>query len=464
MSLLQMRPFLFWWAVCGFLPATCTVLPPGRGPLPPAVAYLAETRPQGDFALPAVPGTRDTADVWEELLRRATRSVDLTAMYWNLRRYPEDAAAGSANGHRVYEALAAAAARGVRVRCLQAAPGAVGSDEELRQLQRRYPGTVAYRLWDGAAWYGQGVMHQKLWIVDGRHLYLGSANMDWLSLAQVKELGVAVFDSSDAAADLQQLFEDWWAWAAVDPAGRSTDAFDPAAQVARRVPCWSELVGPHAQCPNPLPAPAPVPAASARRPLRTALNGTPAALFFTAAPPEVRDASGRTFDEAGLRYTVLDAHKSVCLSVMDFLPGALYHNGNVWWPALWDALITAATTKALAVRVLVSRWAHTRPAIGRFLRPLLDTVAAHHERRGLASRGSLEVRWFVVPGWNATGPNATWPPYSRVNHAKYIVTDRRLNVGTSNMAWDYFHTTAGSSLNAAHPPLVAQAQAVFDRD
>lgn len=25
-------------------------------------------------------------------------------------------------------------------------------------------------------------------IVDGRHLYLGSANMDWLSLAQVKEL------------------------------------------------------------------------------------------------------------------------------------------------------------------------------------------------------------------------------------------------------------------------------------
>lgn len=33
----------------------------------------------------------------------------------------------------------------------------------------------------------------------------------------------------------------------------------------------------------------------------------------------------------------------------------------------------------------------------------------------------------------------------------------------ANMAWDYFHTTAGSSLNAAHPPLVAQAQAVFDR-
>ena len=41
-----------------------------------------------------------------------------------------------------------------------------------------------------------------------------------------------------------------------------------------------------------------------------------------------------------------------------------------------------------------------------------------------------------VPGWNQTaGPNSTYPAYSRVNHAKYIVTDNRLNVGTSNMAW-----------------------------
>ncbi len=38
-------------------------------------------------------------------------------------------------------------------------------------------------------WYEPGrggVLHTKLWIVDGRHFYVGSANMDWRSLTQVQ--------------------------------------------------------------------------------------------------------------------------------------------------------------------------------------------------------------------------------------------------------------------------------------
>jgi hypothetical protein len=30
------------------------------------------------------------------------------------------------------------------------------------------------------------------------------------------------------------------------------------------------------------------------------------------------------------------------------------------------------------------------------------------------------------------GPQPKFPSYSRVNHAKYVVTDRRANIGTSN--------------------------------
>ncbi|MCB9445260.1 MAG: hypothetical protein H6669_13615 [Ardenticatenaceae bacterium] len=44
-------------------------------------------------------------------------------------------------------------------------------------------------------------MHHKSWIVDGRSLYLGSANMDWRSLTQVKELGVIVENQPVVAAD-----------------------------------------------------------------------------------------------------------------------------------------------------------------------------------------------------------------------------------------------------------------------
>lgn len=32
-----------------------------------------------------------------------------------------------------------------------------------------------------------GIVHTKLWVVDQKHLYVGSANMDWRSLSQVEK-------------------------------------------------------------------------------------------------------------------------------------------------------------------------------------------------------------------------------------------------------------------------------------
>lgn len=32
---------------------------------------------------------------------------------------------------------------------------------------------------------GSGILHTKLWVVDSKHFYLGSANMDWRALTQV---------------------------------------------------------------------------------------------------------------------------------------------------------------------------------------------------------------------------------------------------------------------------------------
>ena len=81
-----------------------------------------------------------------------------------------------------------------------------------------------------------------------------------------------------------------------------------------------------------------------------------------------------------------------------------------------------------------------------------------------------QVKQYEVPGWRLTegrtiGPNATaaWPSFTRVNHAKYIVSDSRVNVGTSNWEWGYFYQTAGASWNSNSSIRVA-VQQVFDRD
>ena len=79
--------------------------------------------------------------------------------------------------------------------------------------------------------------------------------------------------------------------------------------------------------------------------------------------------------------------------------------------------------------------------------------------------GQLEIKQFIIPGWdNTSGSFRQCHGHTRVNHTKYIVTDRRINIGTSNMAWDYFASTALSSFNADHPALVRTLQSVFDRD
>ena len=206
-------------------------------------------------------------------------------------------------------------------------------------------------------------------------------------------------------------------------------------------------------------------------------DGQPAGVFLTGCPHEVC-APGRSFDGDGLVYTIQDAAKSVCVSVMDFGPVSLYsrksdaHPGPgalptdtpVWWPSLFDAVLSAVPTRKVYVRLLVSKWAHTAALIEPFLRALQLAADAGRADKYMTA-GQLEIKQFVIPGWDSTtGSFRTYPGHSRVNHTKYIVTDRRVNIGTSNMTWDYFASTAGSSVNTDHPGLVKSLQAVFDRD
>lgn len=58
-----------------------------------------------------------------------------------------------------------------------------------------------------ARFFGSGVLHTKLWLIDRTHMYVGSANMDWRSLTQVKELGLAAINCSCLARDAAKIFD-----------------------------------------------------------------------------------------------------------------------------------------------------------------------------------------------------------------------------------------------------------------
>jgi phospholipase D3/4 len=450
-------------------------------------AYLVESVPVGLEDLRVTPGVEYTEDVLVRLTRAAQSTIDLTAMYWALLPDPESVdekgfteeqfeKMGAAAGRALYEALSDAARRGIAIRILQS-PGFSGQKQESEQLKESFPDKVTIHSIEMGQWYGGGgIMHQKIWIFDARHVYLGSANMDWKSISQVKEVGVVVEDCREFAADSASYFESWWTFSALTPA--SEPVFDPAAGINRIVPNWSSLARPERRADSPL---AQKYATNYNRhcPMLAELAGERCGMFLTGSPREVL-GNGRTWDGDGLVYTINDARKSVSVSVMDFGPVSLYgrqdsgppvgHEGvipgntPVWWPLLFDALLSAVLTRKVYVRLLVSKWAHTSGLIEPLLRALEQAADAGRSDKYMIA-GQLEIKQFIVPGWDSTaGSFRKYPGHTRVNHTKYIVTDRRINIGTSNMTWDYFASTAGASFNTDHATLVRTLQAVFDRD
>jgi phospholipase D3/4 len=451
----------------------------------PAHAYLVESIPKGLDDLRGTPGVRYTEEVLVSLVAAARSSIDLTAMYWSLLPDPSGdeqgftaeqlSAMGADHGRDLLNALASAAGRGVRIRILQGPGYPPQGDAESAQLVTDFPDLVSTSTVVMGDWYGgSGIMHQKLWIFDGSTIYLGSANMDWKSLTQVKELGVVVEDCPTLAEDATRYFEGWLAFSALPP--ESVWVTDHAAGITRKVPPWSGLVPGKQRQPSPLEEARFHTPYNRDSPLALDLDSVSGEAFLTGCPDEVC-APARTRDQDGLVYTIEDAQRSVCVCVMDFAPISLFPptprrvgeveepaDTPVWWPSLIDAVLSAAVTRKIWVRLLVSKWAHSSLSIEPFLRSLQLAAEAAGADPYLHV-WQLEVKLFVVPGWDDTGAAPhRYPGHSRVDHAKYVVTDRRVNIGTSNMTWDYFRATAGTSFNSDHPSLVTALQDVFDRD
>ncbi len=452
-----------------------------------AQAYLVESIPTEMETLPRLPGVAYTESVLERLVVASHETIDLCAMYWNLLpdvNSVEEAGftdaqfeeMGAAHGRHLLQALTAAARRGVRLRVLQS-PGFKKGSPESTALALQYPEQIQIRQLEMSAWYGGGIMHQKMWVFDRRHVYIGSANMDWKSITQVKELGVVFENHPLVAGDAQKQFDAWWRLCELEP--DTLEILDPVSQITRIVPAWSTLAPADLRSPADLAHSQLETAYTKTTPLRFEHEGQTGELFITSSPPEMCPP-GRVSDLDGLLFTLATAEKSICINVMEFVPASL-HWGRydpevgtrlvneeiarpVWWPTLVDALLTAVITRGVHVRLLVSHWAHSSPLTTPCLRALQAMVQACQVET-TTDRGQLEIRRFVVPGWDDTaGPKRRYPSYSRVNHTKYIVTDRRLNIGTSNLTWDSFANTAGCSVNSDHPILREKLQQLFDRD
>uniref|UniRef100_A0A8C3C517 5'-3' exonuclease PLD3 n=1 Tax=Cairina moschata TaxID=8855 RepID=A0A8C3C517_CAIMO len=284
----------------------------------------------------------------------------------------------SEQGEQILEELLKLPARGVSVRVAVNTPTSKFPLSDLQALERS---GAAVRTVDMPR-LTRGVLHTKFWIVDGAHLYIGSANMDWRSLTQVKELGAAVYNCSCLARDLGKVFEAYWV-----------------------------LGLPNASIPTPWPATFST-SFNMETPLELNLNDTPAAVYFSSAPPSLC-APGRTEDLRALLGVIDAAEDFVHVAVMSYLPTMEFSYPKRFWPAIDNRLRKAVFERRVKVRLLVGCWPHSKAEMF----PFLKSLAAVGDNR---TRYSVEVRLFMVPSSEAQARI----PYARVNHNKYMVTEK----------------------------------------
>ncbi|KAL0219155.1 hypothetical protein P9112_004808 [Eukaryota sp. TZLM1-RC] len=348
----------------------------------------------------------ETVDGWLRLINSANKTLSIAAFYVTLSDGPR--------GIDVYNAIVKALERGVEVTVAQNTPSKSMPAKDTISLSKKGAKVIDV---DFPELTG-GVLHTKFFIADEQHFYLGSANCDWRSLLHVKELGVLIENSPEMAKDLLQIF-DQYVFMGLNQKLPSDRRHFATLYHSENPFCYSSLV-----------------------------NGTTDnKVFISAAPPSL--PARRREDDLESILRVIDTADEFCyISVMEYLPLNTYTKDGK--PTLWMdidvALRRAAVERGVAVRLLVSKWSETKDIVYPWLHSL-NVIP------------NIEVKLFEVPDVEEK------IPYTRVNHAKYMVTDQNVFIGTSNWSESYFTTTAGASLVFSnYSRLSDEIMGTFNRD
>ncbi len=152
---------------------------------------------------------------------------------------------------------------------------------------------------------------------------------------------------------------------------------------------------------------------------------------------------------------------------MDYMSMRVYEKPTTWWPELDTAIRNAMfmycncyynnstiemwISKCLSVIGIIPMW------VNLYSFRNFCNLANHSKPY---CNATLQIKIMHVPD----PIDFVAYPYTRVNHAKYMVSESETWISTSNWSYDYFYQTGGVSFVSTHAALVSTVQSVFDRD
>ncbi|MBS1963321.1 MAG: hypothetical protein JST04_13985 [Bdellovibrionales bacterium] len=243
----------------------------------------------------AVPNLRQAKDVWPEMIDGARHTIDIAQMYISTK--PGRAL------DRTVDALDRAGKRGVKIRFLLWA-GMKDTDPAGVARIKTIP-NLTLALYDIKPVTG-GIHHAKYWIIDGREVFVGSQNFDYLSLEEIHETGVHLI-SKAIATQLGTVFAHDWNFALTGKWGN--EAVPPR----MKLPPDVELV----------------------------------------ASPERLNPKGLMPGIKRLVSLLAHAKRTVQIALLDYSTTA--YSGNEPWKEI-DGALRAAAARGVRVELLVSHW------------------------------------------------------------------------------------------------------------
>lgn len=143
------------------------------------------------------------------MIQAAENTIELGSFYWTMRGVDVINHSSAWEGERIFNRLMTAGTdRNIQVKIAQSKASDVSPNVDTEILANQSAAEV--RNVDFPRLLGGGVLHTKVWIIDRTHFYVGSANMDWRSLTQVKELGIVGYNCSCLATDVAKIFDVYW--------------------------------------------------------------------------------------------------------------------------------------------------------------------------------------------------------------------------------------------------------------
>ncbi|XP_011601427.2 inactive phospholipase D5-like isoform X2 [Takifugu rubripes] len=353
------------------------------------------------------------------LLDRAVRVVEIVSPLWNLNAsdYESSFQPAARQGRALLSRLQGLKSKGVQ---LKISSGMIDSTElavlEKKSAEVHYVNMTALT---------KGHLLSSFWVVDKRHFYIGSASMDWRSLATRKELGVLVYDCSCLALDLHRVFSLYW--------GLRLRDFIPSFWSKRLFALFNR-----------------------DEPLELTLNSTKAQAYVSTSP-EAFIPKHRSNDLEAISRVIQEAQHFIYISIIDYLP-LMSRSARRYWSRIDSLIREAVILRKVQVRLLISCWEKTEPLSFNFLWSLRSLCMEQ-------ANCSLEAKFFnsrVLRDGTFQG----------INYNRFMVTDRSLYLGNLDWVGNEFIFNAGVGLVISQPEgveernatVVEQLRASFERD